>query len=82
MNIDDVYDMMTKQTFFNAKDAVAKGFCNSIRDGKASIPTGVSNYLPSAIRDAVPEVVNTVEDYSDLMQRTLLSMSKARSSKI
>jgi hypothetical protein len=31
---------------------------------------------------AMEEVVNTQEDYSDLMQRTLLSMSKARSSKI
>lgn len=82
LKIEDVYDMMTKQTFLNAKDSVAKGFCTSIRDGKASIPTGVSNYLPSAIRDAVPEVVNTVEDYSDLMQRTLLSMSKVRSNKI
>lgn len=77
-DIDDVYEMMNKQTFLNAKDAVAKGFCNSIRDGKASIPMGVSNYLPSAIRNAVPEVVNVQEDYSDLMQRSLASMTKAR----
>lgn len=76
--IEDVYDMMSKQTFLNAKEAVAKGFCTSIRDGKASIPTGVSNFLPSAIRDAVPEIVNVEEDYSDLMQRSLVSMSNAR----
>lgn len=78
LKIEDVYDMMTKQTFFNAKDAVAKGFCTSIREGKATIPSGVSNFLPSAIRDAVPEVSNSFEDYSDLVSRSMASISRSK----
>ena len=66
--IEDVYDMMDKQTFFGAKDAIAKGFCTSIRDGAATIPSGVSNFLPESIAKSVPEVANC--DYSDLLGKT------------
>jgi ATP-dependent protease ClpP protease subunit len=74
MKIDDVYNIMDAQTFMNADEAIAKGFCTSKRDGKASIPSGVRNYLPSAISDAIPEVSNV--DYSNLLSQTLLLQSK------
>lgn len=74
LKIEEVYDMMEKQTFMNASDAVSKGFCTKVREGKASIPKGVGNYLPSVIRDAIPEITNI--DYSDLLTKSALFRSK------
>lgn len=73
-SIDDVYNMMDNQTFMPATEAIAKGFCTSIREGKASIPNGVGNYLPSAIRDAIPETTNA--DHSRVLAKSLLYRSK------
>lgn len=75
LKIEEVYDMMEKQTFMNASDAVSKGFCTKIREGKATMPKGVGNYLPSEIRNAVPEVENSF-DYSDLLTKTNLFRTK------
>jgi ATP-dependent Clp protease protease subunit len=74
LKIEDVYTMMDKQTFMNAELAIKNKFCTGIREGKASMPSGVSNYLPSEIRNAIPEVSNT--DYSDLLSKTALIRSK------
>lgn len=75
----DVCNMMDAQTFMNADEAIKNGFCTSKRDGKASISKGVGNYLPSAIRDAIPEAVNaefSISDYGDLLSRSTLLKSK------
>jgi len=74
LKIEDVYEMMDKQTFMNANDAVAKNFCTSIREGKASLPSGVSNYLPPEIRNAIPE--SNDFDYSNLMTQSAFFRSK------
>ena len=74
MKKEDVLNMMNKQTFLNADEAVKLGFCTGIRDGRASIPNGVRNYLPSEICNAIPEVSNT--DYSDLLSKTTLLRAK------
>jgi ATP-dependent protease ClpP protease subunit len=72
--ITDVHNMMDAQTFMNADAAIKNGFCTSKRDGKASLPTGVRNYLPSAISEAIPEELNF--DYSDLLTKSTLFRSK------
>lgn len=75
LKIEDVYDMMDKQTFMNASDAISKGFCTGLRDGKAALPKGVSNYLPSEIRNAIP-VEQEQFDTTTLVNTTRLLMSK------
>lgn len=72
--IEDVYSMMDDQTFMPAKDAIDKGFCTSIREGKAKLPNGVGNYLPSVIREAIPETTNT--NYDELLSKSLLFRTK------
>jgi ATP-dependent protease ClpP protease subunit len=71
---DTVAEMMNKATFMTAKEAIKNNFCTGIRDGKASIPVGVKNYLPSEISNAVPEFVDT--DYSDLLSRSMAISTK------
>jgi len=71
---ENVYNLMDAQTFMNADEAIKQGFCTRKRDGKATLPKGVGNYLPSAIRDAIPEISNT--DYSNLLNQSKLFRSK------
>lgn len=74
LKIEDVREMMNKETYMNADQAIKNGFCTAIREGKAVIPSGVGNYLPSAIRNAIPEATNV--DYNDLLNKTALIRSK------
>jgi len=76
-SMEDVYSMMDNETFMSATDAIANGFCTSIRDGKASIPAGVRNYLPEPIRNAIPESVLVTEDYSDMLTASTLAISRS-----
>ncbi len=71
---ENVYNLMDAQTFMNADEAIKQGFCTRKRDGKATLPKGVGNYLPSAIRDAIPETTNV--DCSEVMRKTLSYRTK------
>lgn len=70
----EVINMMDNQTFMSAKESIDKGFCTSIREGKATLPVGVGNYLPPQIRESIPEATNV--DYSDLLDKTAFYRSK------
>lgn len=71
----DVYNLMDAQTFMSADEAIKQGFCTKKRTGKATIPRGVGNYLPSVIRDAIPETSNDL-DYSQLLTKSLSYRTK------
>lgn len=73
---DEVYNMMDAQTFMNADEAIRRGFCTSKRDGKAALPKGVGNYLPSEIRNAIPEETADVFNYDDLLTKSYFYRSK------
>lgn len=72
---EEVYNLMDAQTFMTADEAIKQGFCTKKREGRALIPSGVRNYLPSEISTAIPEVQNAA-DCTDLLSATTLLRAK------
>lgn len=63
----DVKDMMDKETFLTANQAIEKGFCSAIQDTVKSVSSSVRNAMPKEVLNSIPEAV----DCSDLALRAM-----------
>ena len=68
---EDVKDMMDKETFMTANQAIEKGFCSGIQETIKPFSSSVRNAMPVEVMNIFPE------DCSDIYTRALQARAKA-----